>query len=267
VSTSSLAMRLLNVDTLRLEFFHSADEAPPYAILSHRWEDDEPASIRSHPHLRRALSKEIGWYKVEGACWAMKHLDMTYVWIDTLCIDKSSSAELSESINSMFSWYQKATLCFAYLSDLEPGIDQPSQDALWKYRPGKSLFEDSQWFKRGWTLQELIAPTEVWFFDRYWGYVGSRSSLAERIAQITNISSLVLTDPSHARLWSTSVAARLSWAAKRTTTRLEDRAYSLCGLFGVNMSTIYGEGEATAFFRLQTEIFQANPDHTIFAWD
>lgn len=169
-----------------------------------------------------------------------------YVWIDTCCIDKTSSAELSEAINSMFAWYQEAKVCYAYLFDVPD-------------RPLKA----SRWFTRGWTLQELIAPREVIFYDGNWRNLGDRTSLGPRISQCTRIPESILSGEKDLDTFST--AQRMSWAAERQTTRVEDRAYCLMGLFGVNMPLIYGEREA-AFIRLQEEILRISEDHSLFAW-
>ncbi|OCL04359.1 HET-domain-containing protein [Glonium stellatum] len=264
-------MRLFNIKTLKLEYFQNVDAAPPYAILSHRWEEEEilfrdikdkhpgSALALSHPHLRRALVKK-GWQKVEGFCRVAKRLGLSYAWVDTFCIDQSSSSELSESINSMFVWYQNAKVCIAYLYDVTIKGDS------WDYNHYEGVFDNSSWFRRGWTLQELIAPKEIWFFKRDWSLYGIRSELADRISEITKIDKIILREPTIENLNKFSVAARLSWAAGRITTRREDRAYSLMGLFGVNIPTIYGEGQEAAFFRLQSEIFQKTSDHSIFAW-
>jgi hypothetical protein len=287
-------MRLLNIETLKLEFFSDWNTTPPYAILSHTWEKDPNDEVlfddlQPHPydqeiqelqrrlrdlqhqvavymtpawggvevvsegaHLRRAKQKKA-WSKIEGCCREAAGLGLSHVWIDTCCIDKSSSSELSESINSMFAWYRDSSVCFAYLSDIGP-ITFGSE------------MTKSKWFKRGWTLQELIAPADLLFYTENWEFIASRSSLAESIAAKTGIPANILVKQHIESLAKLSVAARLSWAATRKTTRGEDRAYSLMGLFGVNIPALYGEGEEAAFFRLQTEIFKATGDHSIFAW-
>jgi hypothetical protein len=207
----------------------------------------------SDSHLRLIKLKGKGWNKMDRCCKEAEACGFSYVWIDPCCINKDSSSELSESINSMFSWYKNASLCVAYLGDIssENVIDE---------------FGSSKWFSRGWTLQELIASDDVLFYDKNWEFLGLRSILASKIAAITSVSDVVLHKNSQDEINHFSVAATLSWAAGRHTTRTEDRAYSLLGLFGVNMPTIYGEGEQAAFFRLQVEIFKTLPDHSIFAW-
>lgn len=175
---------------------------------------------------------------------------------DQLLVDKSSSAELSEAINSMYAWYRDALVCYAYLDDVE-GDEDPADEG--------SSFRQSEWFTRGWTLQELIAPTSVVFIAKDWFEIGSRSGLAEVVEKITKVDEQVLVQ-SLSSGHKHSVAKRMSWAAKRKTSRPEDQAYSLMGLFGINMPPLYGEGVG-AFFRLQQEILKVSKDHSIFAWD
>ena len=144
------------------------------------------------------------------------------------------------------------------------GSDDPSQPS--------SSFRESRWFTRGWTLQELLAPQEVVFFNKDWVEIGTRRSSRAVIEEITGISKETLEKPlcgsetcphicrGH------SVAQKMSWAALRKTTREEDRAYCLMGLFGVNMPLMYGEGGEKAFARLQQEIMRQSSDDSIFAW-
>src|SRR5262249_32702444 len=183
-----LTMRLLktNTDALELQEFTGQD-IPPYAILSHRWEDGEVtyqdieeeqtvkrvlARINPEVHLEQTQSPRVdrkkGYSKVKACCRQAKEDRIDYVWIDTCCIDKGGTAELSEAINSMFNWYCRAQVCFVYLSDV-PGTDDIEAD--------DSAFRKSLWFTRGWTLQELLAPANVKFFASDWRLLGSKSSL------------------------------------------------------------------------------------------
>ncbi|KAM7213228.1 HET domain containing protein [Rhypophila decipiens] len=237
-------MRLIDTTTLHLHEFYSAPE--PYAILSHTWEDDEVGlQDMSHP----GVTSKQGYKKIVETCRMARSAGIRYAWVDTCCIDKSSSAELSEAINSMYRWYKEAAVCYAYISDI----------------PHRSL-QDSRWFTRGWTLQELIAPEEVEFYDSDWNHVGSKmdSKLLNQLSSITGIPKSVLDGQDSP--FEYSVAYRMSWAASRQTTRVEDTAYCLLGIFGVHMPMIYGEGE-NAFRRLQEEIIKRVNDLTIFSWD
>ncbi|PBP26575.1 hypothetical protein BUE80_DR002502 [Diplocarpon rosae] len=246
-------MRLLNCNDLELEEFFGT--CPPYAILSHRWQDDE---VSIHDMKNGTAPGRAGNAKIERCCLeAIKH-GLQYAWIDTCCIDKSSSAELTEAINSMYRWYEDAKVCFVYLFDVDENeVNGQDSEALMKSR-----FAHSTWWSRGWTLQELIAPSVVEFYNSNWEHLGSKHDLVERIATITGIHRKKLEG---ADLECFSIAQRMSWASKRKTTRIEDVAYSLLGIFGVNMPMLYGEGKR-AFLRLQEEIMKHSNDHSLFAW-
>ena len=150
----------------------------------------------------------------------------------------------------MFKWYEQADVCIGFLSDL---------------RSGPTTLEDCncKWFTRGWTLQELLAPRKLIFYDETWVVRGTKASLASEISKISGIKEEVLIG--ERVLSDVPVAVRMSWAAGRSTKRLEDRAYCLLGIFDVNMAMLYGEGDK-AFIRLQEEIIRKNPDMSIFAW-
>lgn len=238
-------MRLLNARTYSLEEY-SENAIPPYAILSHTWEEGEVLfkgmAAGNYKHL-------AGFRKIEFACDQAIVDGLEHVWVDTCNIDKSSSAELSEAINSMFRYYQEAVVCYVYLYDLHE-----SKDGL----------EDCKWFSRGWTLQELLAPRSIRFFTAEWKDIGSRSNLIPQISRRTNIPEPALAgDVEIMRTY--SVAQRMSWASGRQTTRTEDIAYSLFGLFDCAMPLIYGEGHK-AFARLQEEIMKRSNDQSLFLW-
>lgn len=247
-------MRLLHATTITLYSFDDDDFIPPYAILSHTWGD---AEISFHDLIKNAaseLSESDGYKKIRFCCALAAAKGYEYVWIDTCCIDKTSSAELSEAINSMYRWYLEAQVCYAYLSDFCIG-----NRALWSLDM-KVEFEKSRWFTRGWTLQELLAPKIIDFYDKDWRNFGSKSSLKAQISLVTGIQQDHMTDMSRA-----SVAQKMSWASGRKTRRVEDMAYSLMGVFNVNMPLLYGEGRK-AFTRLQQEIVRMTDDESIFAW-
>lgn len=166
-------MHLINTDSLELESF-SASKIPEYAILSHTWQEEE-VTYEDIKHSRTddpAFKTKKGWQKILGAsAKAQDHL-LDYLWVDTCCIDKTSSAELSEAINSMFQWYGAAGICFAYLSDV-PHDSSLEDDKF-------DLLDTSRWFTRGWTLQELIAPRRIEFYGKDWQYLGNKASLQSR---------------------------------------------------------------------------------------
>ncbi|KAK7462928.1 hypothetical protein VKT23_007508 [Stygiomarasmius scandens] len=154
----------------------------------------------------------------------------------------------------MYQYYLDAEVCYAFLSDTRNDEDP---------RDVKSTFRSSRWFTRGWTLQELVAPLRVVFLDRDWSEIGTKWSLRDVLSAITSIPTQVLVD---GRTEHISIACKMSWAAWRQTTRQEDKAYCLMGIFGVSMAPIYGEGLAKAFMRLQQEIIKYSDDRSIFAW-
>ncbi|KAG9230570.1 hypothetical protein BJ875DRAFT_471840 [Amylocarpus encephaloides] len=254
-------MWLLDARTFLLCPF-ADDKIPPYGILSHTWvlpplfevSFQELQQLKAKKAQTRAgiVNNDSRYAKIKGCCAKAQSENpkIHYVWIDTCCIDKTSSAELSESIGSMFRWYQAAMKCYAYMEDVAPGDDVVV------------ALGNSRWFTRGWTLQELIAPKDLRFFNKLWNEIGSKETLSNDIEHITRIPSAVLRLGSLAKY---SVAQKMSWAAQRKCTRSEDRAYSLLGLFGVSMPMLYGEGEK-AFLRLQLEIMKLSTDHSLFAW-
>lgn len=237
-------MRLLNATTLRLESF-APDEVPGYAILSHRWTDDEVSYQEIHTEAGR---RKGAYSKIRGCCEVARRNRISYIWVDTCCIDQSSSAELSEAINSMFHWYRRAEVCYAYLHDAT----------------GVGDFVRSEWFDRGWTLQELVAPANVQFFSGDWANFGSKKTLSRFICPRTGIDSRYLQGGS---LELASIAERMSWAAKRITTRPEDTAYCLLGIFDIHMPLIYGEGLQKAFTRLQSQLIKEAAELSWLAWD
>ena len=258
-------MWLINTLTLLLESFYGND-TPAYAILSHTWDVDEVSfqefsSRRRDSDWERTASK-AGYHKIVAVCDKAKLEGYQYVWVDTCCIDKTSSAELTEAINSMFRWYQQSKVCYAYLSDFAPiAADDSSPQESFQANLGQC-----RWFTRGWCLQELLAPPHLRFFDRAWQEIGMKSTLSGLISKITGVPEAVLVVPPKKNVRDFPIAARISWAAKRRTTRIEDMSYSLLGILDVNMPMLYGEGEK-AFLRLQDEIIRKYNDLSIFAWD
>ena len=278
-------MRLVNTETLRLEFFEA--NIPVYATLSHTWGDEEILYEDLHGASSLPITKK-GWGKFAGSCARAKQDGYEYIWIDTCCINKSSSAELSESINAMFQLYQNSHICYAYLFDCRrPGWNNPTSAIL-----------GSRWFSRGWTLQELIAPEDVLLVDEQWNNIGRKSERpwCKLLSKKTSVPESILQwkkEPSCYRciknesLWRSgalrhqcnicnthnaerlskylkkfSVYERMTWACSRMTTRPEDEAYCLLGIFDVNMPLLYGEGHK-AFDRLQKEIMLRSNDQSI----
>lgn len=226
------------------------DSIPPYAILSHTWSQTSTevsfAAFMSDEDLEDPKYSE-SYGKILRCGEQAKRDGLEYFWVDTCCINKDSSAELLEAINSMYAWYKNADTCYAYLSDVHE----------------KSKFHESHWFERGWTLQELLAPADVVFFDASWSTVGFKTSLIQTLSRYTGIHTQALSK--NVEFNEFGIAERMSWAASRQTTRSEDEAYCLMGLFDVNMPLIYGEGRR-AFIRLQEEILKSSNDSSILAY-
>lgn len=263
-------MRLLNTTTLELTTFQAS--CPQYAILSHTWGEDEApfsAFVTKSAILGPiARIRKKKYVKVIKACSLARSQGYQWIWIDTCCIDKNSSAELSEAINSMYCWYERAGVCYAYLVDVRPS-SRSRPDAV------SRRLARSRWFTRGWTLQELVAPPHLEFYDSEWNLIDTKAALATTLEEVTSIPARLFSGAwqkvcasgmAGQSLQLLSVAQRLSWAASRQTTRPEDLAYCLMGLFGVHMPLLYGEGEEKAFVRLQAEIASNTNDQSLFAW-
>ncbi|KAF3046125.1 hypothetical protein E8E12_011245 [Didymella heteroderae] len=245
-------MRLLNTQDQTLTEF--LEDCPEYAILSHMWGDDEVTfEDIAKPHAETMA----GYNKILKCCRQALNDGFQWVWIDTCCIDKNSSAELTEAINSMYDWYWDAEMCYAYLED----VKQPKDASV---GPFHSDFVKSRWFRRGWTLQELLAPPSVVFFDRNWNRFGTKHDMYMIIKTAAGIEEKYIRNRD--KLQEASIGTVFGWASKRETKRPEDVAYCLLGFFRVNMPLLYGEG-TRAFYRLQLELLRQTEDHTIFAWN
>jgi hypothetical protein len=249
-------MRLIKCATFDLEEFLGSN-IPNYAILSHTWGDEEVLFAEFKSDLDSVRCKK-GFYKIRLSCAQALRDGLDWIWVDTCCIDKSSSSELSEAINSMFQWYKHSSICYAYLSDVTLETFLVS-------------FPQSRWYRRGWTLQELLAPKKLVFYDRDWHGLGTKQDHADWISGFTRIDAIALLgamphqNGKEADLGVFCVAKRMSWASDRETTRVEDTAYCLLGIFNINMPLLYGEGHR-AFIRLQEEIIKNCDDESILAW-
>lgn len=254
-------MRLLNVETFQFEDLDEKEEQKyEYAILSHKWVGKETLlrDLRNTAKVdilsQRGKPKEpYGISKIAWSAFIARERKRGYIWIDTCCIDKTSSAELSESINSTFKWYGAAKECYAYLPDVSWNGNEETS---------RASFRESVWFKRGWTLQELLAPQEVRFYDQDWKFFGTKTDLATDICAATNIDQKYLWAKNFG---DASIATKMSWASRRETTRQEDQAYCLLGIFNITLDTRYGEGRM-AFIRFQKELIANYNDESIFAW-
>jgi hypothetical protein len=243
-------MRLLQLkDSSEFTFVEYFDkDIPQYAILSHTWgADDEEVTFKDL--IENTAKCKAGYRKLTFCGQQAAKDSLQYFWVDTCCIDKSSSTELTEAINSMFRWYQNAAKCYVYLSDVSISsldLGDPSSQQIWK-----PAVLRSRWFTRGWTLQELISPKSVEFFSVDGEQLGDKVSLMEDIHNKTGISIQALQG---SPLSEFSIDERMSWAAGRETKREENAVYSLLGIFDVYMPLIYGERKEKALARLQKEI-------------
>ncbi|RDX40462.1 HET-domain-containing protein [Lentinus brumalis] len=274
-------MWVLSTDHAELHFFASPEDIPnEYAILSHTWNnkpEDGPLE-QSFQEVRKIQKRcarngrnprDFVSEKIRRCCELAEKHGYKWVWVDTCCIDKTSSAELSEAINSMFRYYALAAICYGYLQDVNTAFfsledlenDRHSRNP---YRQERyRSFGSSIWFQRGWTLQELIAPRFFIFLSSSWEIIGTKADFAELLEVHFLIPATVLRfQISHTQF---SIAQRMSWFQLRKTTRLEDEAYCLLGLFEIHLPPLYGEGR-NAFRRLQEEIMKESADTTLFAW-
>ncbi|KAG8816002.1 hypothetical protein FRC17_000502 [Serendipita sp. 399] len=274
-------------DNMECDYLDDLKEKLQYSILSHRWGDSEVLfhQIQTPPEelakswkllsaneklekLRDHLPLEIGpsLDKLARFLHASKERGCNYVWADTICINKESSSELDESIRSMYAWYRDSQICIVYLS--ETGLS--------------SRLREDPWFTRGWTLQELLAPKRLAFYSKGWKQLTQNDCIKRSLQQVTDGEK---EDESEQLLWSYitkiteidaedlhnfkpglyDISKRMTWASKRKTTRLEDMAYCLIGLFDINLPIAYGEKEK-AFYRLQVEILQNSDDMSLFDW-
>jgi Heterokaryon incompatibility protein (HET) len=265
-------MRLIDTQTLELSEFFDSTIPSFYVIVSHTWGYEELTFqdwlyikkknpprwgwVRNDKEIDQIKSR-AGYIKIKKACQQAQRDGYDWVWIDTICIDKTSPAELSEAINSMFRWYTNAAVCYVFLADV-PNLSPKDCNAP------TSHFRRSRWFRRGWTLQELIGPKKLEFFSRDWARIGSRKDLVDLITEITTVPQDCLEDSRFLRFY--TVATKMSWASRRETSRAEDIAYSLLGIFNVQMPLLYGEGGENAFIRLQEEIIKEITDHSMLAW-
>ncbi|KAI0441150.1 heterokaryon incompatibility protein-domain-containing protein [Xylaria telfairii] len=255
-------MYLINTRTLQLKDFLEGKQES-YVILSHTWGNEEVSfqdleRYHTDQSFAEALSLREGFKKITHCCETAFEEGFDWAWIDTCCINKTSSTELSEAINSMFKWYEQSAVCYAFLADvLDTREDLAGHD---------SSFRRSRWFTRGWTLQELLAPKHLRFYNQWWEVLGQMTAepeLCNVVSDITTIQPDCLDKKT--AISEVCVAKRMSWASRRETTRKEDIAYCLLGIFGVNMPLLYGEGPR-AFIRLQKEIINNTNDYSILAW-
>ncbi|KAH8196611.1 hypothetical protein TruAng_009237 [Truncatella angustata] len=226
------------------------DEVPAYAILSHTWGPDEVV-FDDLAKIPDDWQQKKGYEKIKFCAEQARRDGLRYFWVDTCCIDKSDSIKLQTAINSMFRWYRDAERCYVYLSDVSSAGHSDQQQPV---TPWEDAFRDSRWFRRGWTLQELIAPTTVDFYSKEGVSLGDKESLEPFIRDVTGIPTSALRGTP---LSNFTIAEREAWVRGRETTVEEDMVYSLLGMFDVHMPLIYGEGREKAQERLRRKVQKA----------
>jgi hypothetical protein len=224
------------------------DAIRPYAILSHTWGADKE-EVTFEDVAKKTGKDKPGYKKIQLCGQQAKRDGLQYFWVDTCCINKTNKAELSLAIRSMFRWYRDAARCYVYLPDVSASPLLAEEEA--SPPPWDSKFRQCKWFTRGWTLQELLAPSVVEFFSCGWHRLGDRVSLKTQIHEVTTIPYEVLEGAPFSK---SSVDERFRWRQSRHTKLKEDAAYSLSGIFDVDMAPVYGEGTEQAFGRLHEKI-------------
>ncbi|KAI1743105.1 HET-domain-containing protein [Xylaria scruposa] len=261
-------MHLLDTTTYELRSDnHLTFRQEGYAVLSHRWIGQEITydQLKNEIEGLRFDIAPARTPQVDKICRAAetaRNLGIKWIWIDSCCINRANAIEQTESINSMLRWYSDAKLCITYLNDVQKY--ESYGDAL-----GPKCFDSlerdgpSIWFSRGWTLQELLSPQDMRFYDKDWNFIGTKVTLARVLEEITGVDRRYLTREE--QFETACIATKMSWMAGRTTTRIEDIAYSMLGILNINMTTQYGEG-LRAFKRLQQALLSTSGDESLFSW-
>jgi hypothetical protein len=251
-------MRLLSLSDdnhFSLKWFPE-DNIPPYAILSHTWFRGKNEEV-TFKEIQEGIQDDRPGFKKLKFCGKQANADgLSYFWVDTCCIDKSNETEVTTAINTMFWWYQNAEKCYTYLSDV---LSRTEDDLP---RRWESDFRNCAWFTRGWTLQELLAPSNVEFYSQDCVRLGDKKSLEHQIADITGIAIGALRGQ---LLSDFSIIERFRWVENRQTTEKEDKAYCLLGIFDVSMPLCYDEGESKALSRLHKEIQRSSASKFFFS--
>ncbi|OAX35521.1 hypothetical protein K503DRAFT_364265 [Rhizopogon vinicolor AM-OR11-026] len=227
-------------------------------MLSHRWEENEPLLHNIQDKNVYELHALSGIAKSQSFCKTARDAGYRWAWIDTCCIDQTNNVEVQQSVNSMFLWYRHAALTIIYLSDV-PRSSKSGALAM------------SIWNKRGWTVQEFLAPKVVLFYQHDWTlYLDDRSpnhkdcpAIMRELGDATGIDAQAL-----GAFYPGMRGARdkLQWVSRRVTTLQEDVAYSLFGIFDVHLAVIYGEKKHNALGRLLQEVVAQSGDITCLDW-
>ncbi|KAK7440029.1 hypothetical protein VKT23_017280 [Stygiomarasmius scandens] len=239
--------RLIDTYTLKLVEFDEDEITPPYAVLSHRWVGRDEVVYTEFLRARKKTFSKSGYRKIQAACRQAREDNIRYIWIDTCCIQQGNHEDVAANITSMYAYYQNSEVCYAYLTDL-----RNKSDLL-----GNGTQPKSDWFRRGWTLQELLAPRSVIFFNKHWRRIGDKHELRDDIHRLTTIPPAILAGSQS--IQDIDVLTRMSWAMRRKTTKAQDEAYCLQGLLGVTVEPDYEEDPFASFNRLGQALFGAYP--------
>ncbi|KAK7443556.1 hypothetical protein VKT23_015729 [Stygiomarasmius scandens] len=242
VPTDIYPHRLIDTHTLQLVEFDKDSFVPPYAILSHTWIRRMEVLYDRFIHPQGETFSKQGYKKIQAACKQARRDGICYIWIDTCCIKQGNHDDVAANITSMYAYYQNAEVCYVYLVDVK----------------GKWDIMSSKWFIRGWTLQELLAPRTVVFFNEDWQQIGGKHELRDDIHSLTTIPPTVISGEQS--IQDVDVLTRMTWATRRSTTKLQDKAYCLQGLLGVTVEPNYGENVYISFNRLGKALFDAQPE-------
>ncbi|KAK7440031.1 hypothetical protein VKT23_017282 [Stygiomarasmius scandens] len=260
--------RLIDTSTLQLVEFAENVVIPPYAILSHRWIKGEVVYAEFLRPQKQTFSKS-GYKKIQAACQQARQDDIHYIWVDTCCIKQGDHQDVAANITSMYAYYQNADVCYAYLVDAKNRREVFGRRVFLKMHSSRKMFDGkiplamkggSEWFWRGWTLQELLAPRPraVIFFNKRWERVGDKHELRDDICQQTTVPLAILS--SEQSIQDVDILTRMSWAVRRKTTKHQDEAYCLQGLLGVSVEPDYNEDWQTSYNRLGKALFDAQPE-------
>ncbi|KAK7443548.1 hypothetical protein VKT23_015721 [Stygiomarasmius scandens] len=243
--------RFIDTQTLQLVEFEENSFIPPYAIISHIWNEGEEILYDEFIEPREKTSVKQGYWKIMKACRQALQDGIRYIWLDTCCIEREKHEDVAENVSLVYAYYQNAEVCYVYMADVEEKEDMFGKQSTLEQEG------TSQWFRCGWTLQQLIAPRTVIFFDKFWRQIGDKETIRDEISRITSICPTVLSNKQSIR--DVDVLTRMSWATVRSTTREQDEAYCLQGLLGVTIEPNYDEHRYASFNRLGKALFDAQP--------
>ncbi|KAG1817516.1 uncharacterized protein BJ212DRAFT_1269921 [Suillus subaureus] len=244
-------IKLEHIRDVVAKYFH-------WVMLSHRWGEKEPLLHDIQDKVVYELDPVDSTTKLQSFCEITRDAGFLWAWMDTCCIDQKNNVELQKSVNSMFVWYHNSALTIVYLSDVLPSSKS-------------CTLARSAWNKRGWTVQEFLAPKVILFYQQDWTlYVDHQSTnhkestaIMQELGDATGIDlrSLITFRPGMR-----NPREKLQWASTRITTLQEDIAYSLFGIFGVHLPVMYGENKRNALGRLLQEIVAHSGDVSVLDW-